>query len=219
MEKVANARQRRAFSRHIESMAVLDDKGCRAIELMARYGRIALPALLEASRDRRSLVRCRVALTLGYMGGSVAYDRLVEMTKDRSSRVRYDSYVALGRVGDLKAFRVFLMARKSDRDCAAMGMSNLGMPAWSLVEGLLSSDDEGVVVYALYVLNGLDWERAEVLARDLVNHPSEKVRVAADDVIVCAADNKTARGQSFLAWSDRKDKERSEWLAAIRIRQ
>jgi HEAT repeat protein len=80
------------------------DRRVRAAERLGEIGDArAIPALIEALRDKNLLVRMAAARALGEIGDAGAVPALIEALRDESDSVQLDAAVALNNIGTLDA--------------------------------------------------------------------------------------------------------------------
>jgi HEAT repeat protein len=127
----------------------------RAISKFGAKGAPALPALLEAMKDRDSTVRWEAGRTVGKIGAAAksAVPALVEQMKDESPLVREHAAEALGDIGpEAKDAVPALIERLKDpvarvRRDAVRSLGQIGpaaKPALEPARGLLKDEDEAV---------------------------------------------------------------------------
>ena len=129
-----------------------DDIRWSAENALGEIGPEAVPALVEALKDKDSGVRERATMALGKIGPE-AVPALVEALKDKDSGVRERAAMALGRIGPeaKSAVSALIEALKDKnsgvRERAAMGLGEIGPEAKSAVSALieaLKDKDSGV---------------------------------------------------------------------------
>jgi HEAT repeat protein len=84
-----------------------DEDQVRRVRAAKRLGEIgdvhAIPALIEALRDKNLLVRMEAARALGEIGDAEAVSALIGALRDESDSVQLDAAVALNNIGTLDA--------------------------------------------------------------------------------------------------------------------
>jgi HEAT repeat protein len=97
-----------------------------AAEALARIGQAAVPALLDALRNRDWVVRLHAVEALGKIRSADAVDPLLEVLfNDADTAIRADAVRSLGEIGHARAIEFLLIALK-DKEVRVVAIEALG---------------------------------------------------------------------------------------------
>lgn len=189
-----------------------------ALEALTRCGRVAVPALVEASFDPDVDVRKQVVDALAGIGDESAAGRLASLLGDPDANVRGAAADALGAVGDESAVEPLLRTARDDAEklvrlSALRALARLEAPA--AVADLASAFSDPLLCGAAYALLGAsaDPGALEVLVKGL-GDPARSAREAAMEALVRLAASAEAGAAERIA--ARLQERRAELGAVLR---
>jgi HEAT repeat protein len=177
---LGEVRAQRAFPALVRGLGDADDEvRGRSATALGRLGdRRAVNHLLERLlTDPVPFVRARIAATLGQFGGPEVIDRLIRALRDPAWWVRVRSVEALERIGPAAEAPLLVALDDPDREIrsrVAAGLERLGV-ADELARAIEAGQDS---TDATELLIRLCAAGTPELLRELVRHPSPKVREA-----------------------------------------
>jgi HEAT repeat protein len=164
-------------------MGELDDE---VVGKLVKAGKAAVPALIEALKDKDERLRSHAAHVLGRIGDSRAVEPLIEMLNDENMMVRAGAADALGRLKDGRAAKPLVAALKAvadgeeqdiAKDCIVAALVSIGKPAVGPLIQTLCDKNATVRADAAYVLGKIGDKSAIVSLVELFKDDSAVVRL------------------------------------------
>jgi HEAT repeat protein len=156
----------------------------REMRKLIRQGDNALRLIASHINDPRPLVRCRIAMMLGYFDDPQAYQFVARLVEDSDRSVRYDALTALGELRNPAALPLLLAEVRKDDDtwgwssAAAHSISKFGAQAVELLEAELPTFTRSVMVRVAYILGKTKEQAAERLLRNMLPNGAPEVVAA-----------------------------------------